>query len=162
MSSHRASPPRLQACQRYFAADLDADFGREGLFDFAADLAADFVREELFDFAADLDLVFRTPFVEVRLIFKLPADPFFSELVVVDFEVFEFFASKIGAGRASVGPLDPAAELSAALEPPDDPLWIPICSSIPSTSRSNGIPAARKPSVRMITVSPWRRAARVL
>jgi hypothetical protein len=52
MSSHRASPPRLEVCQRYFAADLDADFVREGLFDFAADLDADFVREGLFDFAA--------------------------------------------------------------------------------------------------------------
>ena len=133
-------------CQRYFAADLDAEVVREGLF----------------DFAADLDLVFRTPFVEVRLIFKLPADPFLSEFVDVDFEVFKIVASMFGAGRASVGPLEPAAALSGAFEPPDDPLWIPICSSIPSTSRSNGIPAARKPSVRMITVSPWRRAARVL
>ena len=90
--------------------------------------------------------VFSTPFRVAGLISRSPLDRSTAFSTVVG-EAFGAISFEGAIGREVFGLVESAEDGSTDPDPVADPVSIPICSSIPSTNRSNGMPAARMPSV---------------
>ena len=105
-------------------------------------------------------LVFSTPFRVAGLILRSPLDRSTAFSTVAG-EASGPVSFEGAMGREELGLVESAEDGSTDPDPVADPVSIPICSSIPSTNRSNGMPAARIPSVRRMTVSPFNNAALV-